>query len=133
MQDYTIRPYIPTDFETVTFLWRRSRQQAFPEFLHAKGHTFEEDQAYFRNVIFVNNEVWVAVINEKVVAFMAISGDFIDQLYVDPDHQRRGIGLTLLEHARCYPPAICGCILSKLISGEDPFMRRMVLRQSNLA
>lgn len=105
MQDYTIRPYIPTDFETVTFLWRRSRQQAFPEFLHAKGHTFEEDQAYFRNVIFVNNEVWVAVINEKVVAFMAISGDFIDQLYVDPDHQRRGIGLTLLdEHARRFSP-----------------------------
>jgi ribosomal protein S18 acetylase RimI-like enzyme len=104
LQDYTIRPYTPTDFETVTFLWRRARQQAFPEFQRAKGHTFEEDQAYFRNVILVNNDVWVAVIEENPVAFMAISGEFIDQLYVDPDHQRRAIGLALLEHARTLSP-----------------------------
>jgi len=44
------------------------------------------------------------VIDEKPVAYMAISGDFIDQLYVDPDHQRKGIGQTLLGHAMALSP-----------------------------
>ena len=34
------------------------------------------------------------------VAFMAMTGDFIDQLYVHPDHWRRGIGRLLLDFAR---------------------------------
>ncbi len=104
MQVFTIRPYTPTDFETVTSFWRRAREKAFPEFQRAKGHPFEEDQAYFRDVILVKNEIWVAVQDEKPVAFMAISGDFMDQLYVDPDHQRKGIGQALLAHAMTLSP-----------------------------
>ena len=37
-------------------------------------------------------------------AFMAIAGDFIDQLYVDPDHQRLGLGKKLLDHAKSLSP-----------------------------
>jgi len=104
LQACTIRPYSPTDFDAVTSLWRLARMQAFPEYQRAKRHIFDEDQAYFRNVILVNNSVWVAVIDEKAVAFMAISGEFIDQLFFDPEYQRRGFGLALLEHARRLSP-----------------------------
>jgi len=104
MKHIEIRLYIDDDFRLVTSLWRRARELAFPEFQRAKGHTFEEDQAYFRDVILVKNEVWVAVVEDKPVAFMAISGDFIDQLYVDPDQQRRGIGQALLGHAMTLSP-----------------------------
>jgi ribosomal protein S18 acetylase RimI-like enzyme len=41
----------------------------------------------------------------RPAAFMAIAGDFIDQLYVAPEHQRRGIGQALLAHARTLSPA----------------------------
>jgi GNAT superfamily N-acetyltransferase len=99
-----IRPYRSDDFETVTSLWRRAREQAFPEFQRRKGHTFEEDQAYFRDVILVNNDVWVAEVDGEATAFMAICGDFIDQLYVDPDHQRHGLGKALLDHAKSLSP-----------------------------
>lgn len=100
MRDSLIRTYKSDDFEALTLLWRRAREQAFPEFQRTKGHTFEEDRAYFRDVILVNNDVWVAEVNAKPAAFMAIAGDFIDQLYVDPAYQRRGLGKALLDHAK---------------------------------
>lgn len=104
MHDSTIRPYKPADFDAVTSLWRRARELAFPEFQRTKGHTFEEDQAYFRDVILLLNDVWVVEVNGSAAAFMAIAGDFIDQLYVDPDHQRSGLGKALLDHAKALSP-----------------------------
>ena len=104
MRKFLIRPYEPHDFEAVTTLWRYAREQAFPDFQRRKGHTFEEDQAYFRDVILVKNEVWVVDVDGTPVAFMAIDGDFIDHLYVAPDHQRLGIGKALLDHAKHLSP-----------------------------
>ena len=104
MRDFLIRPYKPDDFEAVTKLWRRARELAFPDFQRRKGHTFEEDQAYFRDVILVHNDVWVVEVDATPVAFMAIAGDFIDQLYVHPDYQRIGLGESLLAHARTLSP-----------------------------
>jgi ribosomal protein S18 acetylase RimI-like enzyme len=104
LRDLIIRPYKSDDFDAVTGLWRRAREQALPEFQRAKGHTFDEDQIYFREVILVNNDVWVTEIGGETVAFMAISGDLIDQLFVDPAHQRIGLGKALLDHARRLSP-----------------------------
>lgn len=104
MNNLLIRPYKSDDFKALTSLWRRAREQAFPEFQRTKGHTFEEDQAYFRDVILVNNDVWVAEDKGEPAAFMAIAGDFIDQLYVHPEHQHQGLGKALLNHARALSP-----------------------------
>lgn len=104
MRDSLIRPYKSDDFNPVTTLWRRAREQAFPDFQRRKGHTFEEDQAYFRDVILINNDVWVVEMDGQPVAFMAIAGDFIDQLYVHPDYQRIGLGKSLIAHARILSP-----------------------------
>jgi ribosomal protein S18 acetylase RimI-like enzyme len=104
LSNLLIRPYKSGDFAALTNLWRRAREQAFAEFQRAKGHTFEEDQAYFRDVILVNNDIWVAEVEGEPVAFMAIAGDFIDQLYVSPEHQHRGLGKVLLNHARALSP-----------------------------
>ena len=35
-----------------------------------------------------------------MVAFLALDGDEIDHLYVDPAHQRRGLGTALLADAK---------------------------------
>ena len=104
MREPLIRPYKSDDFEAVTNLWRGAREQAFPDFQRRKGHTFEEDQAYFRDVILIENDVWVLEVDGVPVAFMAIAGDFIDQLYVHPDYQRIGLGGSLLAHARTLSP-----------------------------
>lgn len=99
-----IREYESTDFDKVTHLWRAAREQAFPDFQSRKGHTFEEDCEYFRNVILENNDVWVVEMDGRVAAFIAIAGDFVDQLFVHPEFQRQGIGKSLLDHAKGLSP-----------------------------
>ena len=100
-----IRRYEPPDFDAVNDLWRRSRLRAFPDLQARKGHTAEEDREYFRDVVLVRHDVWVVELDGRVAGLLAIAGDFIDQLYVDPDHQRKGLGRTLIAHARRLSPS----------------------------
>ena len=44
--------------------------------------------------------VTVAEAGGTVVAFLALDGDEIDQLYVDPAHHRQGLGTALIAHAK---------------------------------
>lgn len=101
-----IRLYSESDFDAVIILWRVSRERSLPDFQLRKGHFFYEDMAYFREHILPAHQVWVAA-NERdyPIAFMAISEDFIDQLFVHPDHWRQGTGEKLLAHARSLSPA----------------------------
>jgi ribosomal protein S18 acetylase RimI-like enzyme len=103
-ENFFIRDYRTEDFDAVTILWRVSREKSLPEFQRAKGHFFYEDQDYFRGHILRENKIFVVECEARPVAFMAIRDDFIDQLYVHPDHQNRGIGKALLDHARQLSP-----------------------------
>ena len=95
-----IREYRVDDFDTVTRLWRLAREIAMPEFQREKGHTFEEDCVYFRDVILQNDDVWVAEVDGRAAGFIAMAGDFVDQLYIHPDFQRRGLGKDFLDFAQ---------------------------------
>lgn len=103
--DFIIREYQPQDFDAVTILWRLARERSLPDFQREKGHFFYEDQLYFRNRILQKNKVFVVQKDGYPAAFMAMENDFIDQLYVHPDHWRQGIGAALLEFARERSPA----------------------------
>ena len=95
-----IREFREDDFDAATRLWRAARERTFPEFMRNHPHTFEEDCDYFRNVVMTNNDVWVMNIDGRVAGFLAIAGDFVDQLYIHPDFQRRGLGKELLDFAK---------------------------------
>lgn len=98
-QEFIIRDYRAEDFDAVTILWRISREKSVPEFQLEKGHFFYEDRDYFRNYVLRNNQVWVVELQNHPVGFMAMNKDFVDQLYIHPDYQRRGIGKALLNFA----------------------------------
>lgn len=62
-------------------------------------HTPEEDLTYFREYIFPTCQVW-GVVDEKIVGILAFRQEWIDQLYVLPQHQGQGIGSALLDVAK---------------------------------
>ena len=102
--DFLIREYRTEDFDAVTILWRVAREKSLPDFQLEKGHFFYEDQDYFRYNVLLEDDVWVVEVDSRPVAFMAIRDDFIDQLYIHPNYQRRGIGKALLDFAREQSP-----------------------------
>ena len=103
-----IRLYQPADFDAINILWRVAREVSLPDFQRRKGYFFYQDLAYFRDHLLPENQVWVVLdgsqTNSPPVAFMAIKDDFIDHLYVHPEHWRKGLGGQLLAHARNLSP-----------------------------
>tara|TARA_Y100000748_G_scaffold224817_1_gene189325 strand:+ start:168 stop:611 length:444 start_codon:yes stop_codon:yes gene_type:complete len=47
----------------------------------------------------LNDKIYVAEINEKIVGFVALSHSKITWLYVHPNHQKKGYGRQLLKFA----------------------------------
>ena len=59
-------------------------------------HTPEQDQAYFRGHVFDTCQPWGAFEDLRLVGIIAFREGWIDQLYVLPAWQGRGVGATLL-------------------------------------
>jgi GNAT superfamily N-acetyltransferase len=63
-------------------------------------HTPDEDARFFRERVFKECSVWGAVDAGVIVGIIAFTSDWVNQLYVLPDAQRRGIGSKLLAVAQ---------------------------------
>jgi GNAT superfamily N-acetyltransferase len=46
-------------------------------------------------VVFEEQTVWVADINDEIIAYASLGDGYLNNLYVDPDHQGQGIGGAL--------------------------------------
>jgi len=60
-------------------------------------HTPEEDRYFYREHVFSTCEVWGAFGREDMTGLIAFREGWIDQLYVVPVAQGRGVGSALLE------------------------------------
>lgn len=67
-------------------------------------HTVEEAQDWMAGEILPTHTTWVAEVEGVVTGYIAIKDDWIQQLYVHPDHQGQGIGPALLEHVMAMGP-----------------------------
>ncbi|QKJ19734.1 GNAT family N-acetyltransferase [Microbacterium hominis] len=69
----------------------------------ARPHTLAEDEVWVAEVLLPGSDVIVAIdpLNEdNVLAVMALTPGWIEQLYVATAQQRRGLGSRLLRHAQ---------------------------------
>jgi len=92
-----IRAATTADIDDIARIFRLSREAAMP-FLPAL-HTPEEDRAFFRTRVFPACEIWIAE-ETGIAGFIAFRDGWIEHLYIHPAHQRRGLGLALLEQAK---------------------------------
>jgi ribosomal protein S18 acetylase RimI-like enzyme len=86
------------DMDAAARVLRTAFDQALPWLTGL--HTPEEDQWFFRERVFTTCDVWGAFDGAAMIGMLAFRKDWIDQLYVLPTDQRRGIGTELLQVAQ---------------------------------
>lgn len=99
-----IRPYQEKDFEIIVKLWFEAMQVATPELIKRMNYEFQGAREYFKNSVIPTNKIWIYELHQKPVGFIGMQADFIDRLYVNPQHHRQGIGQSLLEFAKTLSP-----------------------------
>jgi putative acetyltransferase len=66
-------------------------------------HTPDEDRLYFTGIV-ASQDVWVEELDGDIVAFAALHGRTLTNLYVEPRHHRSGIGGQLFERMKTERP-----------------------------
>jgi GNAT superfamily N-acetyltransferase len=93
-----LRKLTLADMDAAAAVHRASFNHALPSL--AGLHTPDEDRVFYRTQVFPACQVWGAEKQSKLVGIIAFREEWIDQLYVLPDAQGRGVGSDLLEIAQ---------------------------------
>ncbi len=95
MSDVTLRPATKDDVAAIASVYTPARA-AMPGV--PVIHTAEEDLWFITHKMLPECTVVVAKADGIIAGVAAYTDTWLEQLYVDPAHHRKGIGLTLLEH-----------------------------------
>ena len=92
-----VRAYELGDWDAIARIHDAARMDELRESVGTEAFlTLEQTAA---NEGLFDGAVWVAEDADVVVGFVAIRGDEVTWLYVDPSRYRQGVGRTLLRHA----------------------------------
>lgn len=83
----------------------RAARKAHLQFL-LDLHDEAEDREYFARVILPQNQVWAAESDGHMAGFIAFTAGWVNQLYVTPQFQHRGVGTQLLNLAKESNPTL---------------------------
>jgi GNAT superfamily N-acetyltransferase len=86
------------DMDAAARVHRAAFDQALPWLIGL--HTPDEDRWFYRERVLKACQVWGAFEDDAMNGIIAFRDDWIDQLYVLPDAQRRGVGSELLDVAK---------------------------------
>jgi GNAT superfamily N-acetyltransferase len=99
----SIRPYAAADLDVVAQIWVDSWQST--GIAAAATVTRADLRERLPQEIARGWSVFVALRGAAIVAFLALSHDRLDQLFVSPLHQNQGIGKRLLHFAKSQRPS----------------------------
>jgi ribosomal protein S18 acetylase RimI-like enzyme len=97
--ELTIRRAGSQDADPAAELWLRARKAALGA-IPPPVHSDEEVREWFGTYVTRELDLWVAESGAGIVGMLVLDGEWIDQLYVDPEYLGRGIGSRLLGLAR---------------------------------
>lgn len=64
-------------------------------------HSRQEVADFYRDIVFVQQQVFVAEQDEQIIGVIALSPDnLVSALYVHEEHRKKGVGKALLDRAR---------------------------------
>lgn len=92
-----IRPYTAADLPRVLDIWYRASRVAHPflseDFLQQERTAIETEWLPIA-------ETWVLEEGGRIAGYIALIGNVVGAIFVDPDRHRCGIGRQLMDHAR---------------------------------
>jgi len=94
---HLIRRYKNEDIIAILIIWEKASQLAH-SFLPKKFMDQERDN--LPNLYIPAAETWVAEVEGKVVGFIALIGNEVGGLFVDPSIHSHGIGRSLMDKAK---------------------------------
>lgn len=102
-----LRPFASGDLEPVVEPRRRAWSQTFPDVQHP--HRPEQWLTRLRDKIAPRQAVWLALHGagaEAILGFVSlvVADGYLDQLFVDPGAQGRGVGAALIKKAKELAP-----------------------------
>ena len=95
---HTTRQATVDDIPAIAGIHRRSFFAAMPHM--PVLHTTEEGLAFYTKAVFPSMTIWVVEETSVAIGFIAYRKDWIEQFYIDPPHQGRGLGSQLLAKAK---------------------------------
>lgn len=90
-----IKRYIQSDYSPLIAIWERS-------VVHTHDFLSKEDYELIRSKLleyFSDVDVYVYRKDNKIIAFMGVSGNKMEMLFCDPDYFRQGIGSSMVNYA----------------------------------
>jgi len=99
----TLRDFAPGDLDAVADILRCATRKAYS--FMAWTHTDDSFAAFIAHTLPTWDAVRVAVADYRPVGFACLEGDLLDQLFVLPDWQGKGIGSLLLDDIKTLRPA----------------------------
>ena len=99
----TVRDLAPGDLEAVAGILRAATRQAYV--FMAWTHSDDSFGQFIERTLPTWDHVRVATFDGQAVGFACLEGDLLDQLFVLPDWQGRGIGSRLFDDIKRLRPA----------------------------
>ena len=101
----TIRRYEEGDFDGLVARWHETNLVSYRYVAEHQRHTLEDARTFFRTKLLTTCEVWIAADGDRRLGLLALEAPWIRHFAVFPEHQRRGVGTSLLGQARARSPA----------------------------
>lgn len=98
-----LRQATPADGDAIADVYLASRADALPYL--RRVHTDDQVRSWIGRVVASRPGTWVAVLGDRIVGFLSLEGEDLDQLYLAPGFYRCGIGTRLLDKAKALSPS----------------------------